>query len=86
MSEPLEARVSELEDTLRLVQQELVEAARRYEELAGSHLWLRRRLASFYPERNYCPNCKAILHSAARSCKCGWSDGPKADPKAGLPR
>lgn len=47
--------------------------------------WLRRRLASFHPERSYCPKCKAILHPAATSCKCGASWGPRIDPKAGLP-
>lgn len=86
LSPHLETRVAELEDTLRLVQQELVESARRYEELARAHDWLRRRLASFYPERHYCPECKALLHPTATACRCGWTSGPQRDPKAGLPR
>lgn len=49
--------------------------------------WLRRRMAQFFPERTYCPSCKALVHKDAVACgACGTSWGKEEDPKKGLPR
>ena len=61
-------------------------------ELELKALWqelrrLKSRFDALYPERTYCPHCKALVHKAARSCAaCGKSWGKEPDPNAGLPR
>jgi hypothetical protein len=48
--------------------------------------FVRKRLADIYPERSYCPKCKALVHKTARACSCGATWGPQPPPPdAGLP-
>lgn len=49
--------------------------------------YMRKRMGQFFPERRYCPQCKALLHKHATKCNgCGELFGKQEDPKAGLPR
>lgn len=92
--DPLETRVHDLElenATLRQHMKDAVEAwadlKRTCRELDAEVRWIRQRMAQFWPERSYCPKCRALVHAAARNCRaCGASWGEKPDPKAGLPR
>jgi hypothetical protein len=48
--------------------------------------WLRRRVASFHPERRHCPKCRALVSQSANKCSaCGkrWATEPA--PRAGEP-
>lgn len=73
---------------MRLADLEMETGALRMElhDLAVAHRWLRRRLASFYPERSYCPKCKKLVSPQATHCThCKHRWAPDPDPDAGLP-
>ena len=92
--EPLKTRVQALEAEVITLRQHLKDAAERLGEvlhtvgeLSAEVRRLRQRMAQFWPDKYYCPKCRALVHQAATNCRaCGASWGDKPDPKAGLPR
>jgi hypothetical protein len=92
--DPLETRVHDLElemgqlrEECRSLQEQLRMAAKAVERALKESRFARDRLAQFYPERHYCPHCRAVVHREATACKaCGRSWGTPVDPKVGLPR
>lgn len=83
----LRAEVQVIQEELARIQRTLTDMADHFESLWREIQFVRRRLASFYPERSYCPHCRAPVHPAATSCAaCGKGWGSAPDPKAGQPR
>lgn len=79
--------LSTLREELRAAANQFQHLANQVTELRDELAWLRKRVASFHPERHHCPKCKAIVHAAATACRtCGASWGVEVDPRAGLPR
>ena len=68
------------------LQRHVEDAAENFDILFKEVKWLRRRLASIFPERRHCPKCKSLLHPLAKVCgQCGKQIGPKELENKGLP-
>ena len=83
----VELQIGQIVADMSFARAELTQASQRFAELQRSYLWLRKRLAQFYPERMYCPQCRTLITPTTEQCpSCKKRLRPPPDPKVGLPK
>ena len=60
--------------------------ANRLARLENVVTWMRKKMNQYWPERTYCPFCRALVHSKAKACgQCGRSWEKPVSPRVGEP-